>query len=137
MDRKVVQCKSKTLKGNQCKNRTSRTKKCWIHLGKEDNLRIKPSTIPRAGFGLFLYKKPFNCNAPLGYYTGRRTNPRKLDRIYRGATAPFAICSNQSKNAVCIDANQSTDGALHFSNDTRHKQQTNIGISPKEIEKFI
>ena len=28
-------------------------RKCWIHLGKEDNLRIKKSLISNAGLGLF------------------------------------------------------------------------------------
>ena len=107
-----------------------------IHLGKEDNLRMKHTTIPRAGFGLFSYKKTFNHNAHLDYYTGRRTNPRKLDRIYGGMTAPYTICLNQSKNAICIDTNQSTDGALRFSIDARCRQQTNIGIFPKRNRKI-
>lgn len=32
---------------------TSKTKKCWQHLEKEDHLRIKKSSIPRAGDGLY------------------------------------------------------------------------------------
>ena len=52
--RNSQQCKSNTVKGFQCKKKTAKTKKCWIHLGKENNLRIKQSTIPNAGLGLFL-----------------------------------------------------------------------------------
>ena len=54
-----MRCTSQTQNGKRCKNRTRKSHKCWIHLGKEDNLRIKPSTIPNAGLGLFSYKKPF------------------------------------------------------------------------------
>lgn len=43
------------------KNRTLKTKKkSWIHLAKEDNLRIKPSGIRNSGLGLYSYKKSFN-----------------------------------------------------------------------------
>jgi hypothetical protein len=39
--RKSRQCMSNTLQQKQCRKRTAHTKKCWIHLAKEDNLRIK------------------------------------------------------------------------------------------------
>lgn len=58
--RKSQQCTSNTLQRRQCKNKRAHTEKCWIHLAKEDNLRIKPSNIPDAGKGLFTYKNPFH-----------------------------------------------------------------------------
>jgi hypothetical protein len=56
--RKSQQCLSNTQKDQQCRKRTAHTQKCWIHLAKQNNLRIKPSNIPNAGKGLFAWKKP-------------------------------------------------------------------------------
>ena len=47
--RKSQQCVSNTLKEQRCRKRTAHTQKCWIHLAKQNNLRIKPSNIPNAG----------------------------------------------------------------------------------------
>ena len=66
------QCVSNTLKGKQCRKRTAKIKKCWIHLGKEDNLIIKKSLIPNAGLGLFSFKKPFEKQMKIGKYTGKK-----------------------------------------------------------------
>ena len=66
---KSVQCKDTTLRHTRCKKRTQRTKQCWIHLLKNRNLRIKKSTIPNAGLGLFAGKKT-KKGTSLGFYTG-------------------------------------------------------------------
>ena len=118
-------CISKTQDGTRCKNRTTKTNKCWLHLAYRDNLRIKPSTIPNAGLGLFFYKLHVKRYHKLGRYTGRRTTNRKLIRKIR-------------INAQT--ANRSTDGALRYANDTRSKATTNIGlrnIAAKSAKKFI
>lgn len=51
--RTVVQCHGHTASGARCKKRTAKSPLCWIHLEKEDHVRIKESTIPHAGLGLF------------------------------------------------------------------------------------
>ncbi len=48
-----LRCILQTKNHRRCKNRILRSKKCWIHLQKDENLRIKKSTIPKANFGLF------------------------------------------------------------------------------------
>ena len=65
-----IQCKSKTATGAQCKKRTLKTNHCYIHLGKEHNLRVKKSNIPNAENGLFIAKQPVEKNYVLSEYTG-------------------------------------------------------------------
>jgi hypothetical protein len=43
--------------GQQCKRKTGRGPLCYAHLEIEKHLKIKKSTIPRAGHGLFVLKE--------------------------------------------------------------------------------
>ena len=122
-----MRCTSRTQNGERCKNRTRKSRKCWIHLGKEDNLRIKPSTISNAGLGLFTYKKPFQRGQEIGKYFGRNTTKRELDWMYPGdQQAIYAICENDNDNARCINANHSTDTPLRYINDKRNRRRNNV-----------
>ena len=148
MDRFLItkrRCKCRTKLGWQCKNRTLKTKKCWICLAKENNLRIKPSTIPNSGLGLFTYKKPFKRFHKLGRYTGRVTTSDNLEKLYKGFMHANSYCKGtiakeRTPDDICIDANWSSDGPLHYANDIRSISKTNIGINDmaKNIKnKFI
>lgn len=57
-DRKVITVRCDAIKpnGQQCKRRTRKGDKCFQHLAIVDGLRIKKSTIPGAGLGLFAAK---------------------------------------------------------------------------------
>ena len=115
--RKSKQCVADTLKQQRCRKRTAHTPKCWIHLAKQNNLRIKPSNIPNAGKGLFSWKKPIMCDAIISKYTGRHCTRKQIDKKYGNSRADYAICNKQGK---CIDANHTTDVAARFANDSRH-----------------
>ena len=124
-----LRCKSMTLKNTRCKKITKRTDKCWIHLLKNDNLRIKKSSLPNAGLGLFAGRKKINKSESLGYYTGRRIKNKCLDKYYpKTNLAPYAICESGRKNARCINANFSTDAAARYANDAMLKSKTNMDI---------
>ena len=88
---------------------------------KENKLRIKPSTIPNSGLGLFSYKKPFKQFYKLGRYTGRVTTSGKLEKLYKGFTPPNSYCKGTAKGTtpdnMCIDANWSSVGPLRCAND--------------------
>ena len=117
-----------------------KTNKCWIHLAKEDNLRIKPSTIPNSGFKLFSCKKPFIHYHKLGRYTERVTTSWKFEKPYKGFTPPNSICKGINANNICINVNQSSDGPLRYPNDIRSRSKTDIGIKDmgkKFKNKFI
>ncbi len=122
--RKVQQCISKTIKSQRCKKRTAHTKKCWIHLAAQDNLRIKPSNIPNAGKGLFAWKKDFKKGCKISKYTGRRLNKYQIDLKYGDETAKYAMCNGNK----CIDANYTTDAAARFANDARRTGFRNNAI---------
>ena len=126
---KSVRCKSMTSKNVRCKKITRRTNQCWIHLLKNNNLRIKKSLIPKAGLGLFAGKKKKNKRQSLGYYTSRRIRNKSLDKYYpKTNLAPYAICESGRKNAKCINANFSTDAAARYANDIMSKPKTNMDI---------
>lgn len=95
--------------------------KCWIHLAKEDNLRIKPSNTPDAGKGLFAWKKYFCNNQKISDLYGTKTKLEKKQTKYTPGGAEYPLCSN----GKCIDANFTTDAAARFANDSRNSPLTN------------
>jgi hypothetical protein len=124
--RKSKQCVSDTLKGVRCRRRTAHTEKCWNHLAKYDNLRIKPSQIIGGGKGLYAWKKDFTRGKIIANFTGRKRTQRQLDRKYGSGVAKYAVCNSKG---LCIDANHTTDGAARFVNDPRKTPfQTNAKI---------
>ena len=134
---KSIRCKSVTLKHARCKKMTRRTNQCWIHLLKNNNLRIKKSLIPNAGLGLFAGKRKINKKQSLGYYSGRRIKKRKLDKYYpKTNLASYAICKSGRKNASCINANYSTDAAPCYANDIMSKAKTNMDIKNVGTKKY-
>jgi len=64
-------CHAKCRNGSQCKHKTLRGIYCYQHLSKLENLRIKKSSIPKAGLGLFP-TKPVNRGNNITEYTGER-----------------------------------------------------------------
>ncbi|CAB4044263.1 SET domain-containing [Paramuricea clavata] len=100
----------------RCRKRTAHTKKCWIHLAKQDNLRIKPSNVLGGGKGLFAWKKPIVRGKIISKYTGRKKTKAEIDNKYGNGRANYTVCNSKGK---CIDANHTTDAAARFANDAR------------------
>jgi hypothetical protein len=115
--RKSKQCISNTLLQKRCQKRTAHTPKCWIHLAKQDNLRIKPSNIINGGKGLYTWKNSIPRGRVISKYTGRRRTRQQIDRKYGNEVAKYALCN---KKGMCIDANHTTDAAARFANDARN-----------------
>ncbi|CAB3977401.1 SET domain-containing [Paramuricea clavata] len=130
--RKSQQCVANTLKDKQCRKRTAHTPKCWIHLAKQDNLRVKPSRIIAAGKGLYAWKKTIPRGNTIGKYTGRRLTKKQLDQRYgNDVTAKYAVCNRRGQ---CIDSKYTTDGAPRFANDARQTPfQNNAKIKGQNI----
>ena len=108
------QCVANTLKDKQCRKRTAHTEKCWVHLAKQNNLRIKPSHLIGAGKGLYTWKKTIPRGSTIGKYTGRHVTQHQFDQQYGAATAKYAVCNRRGQ---CIDSNYTTDAAPRFAND--------------------
>lgn len=133
--RQSLQCKSDTIKKKRCKKRTAHTSQCWIHLAKEKNLRVKPSTVNNAGKGLFTYKQAIQRGEKIDAFTGEKTNQAKLDRKYGVySTAEYALCRGPNN---CIDSYLTTHGAPRFANDARgSKYKNNSRISFSKNKNF-
>ena len=70
------QCKAINKNGIRCKCKTKKSPYCWIHLKYQKNLRIKPSNIQNAGFGLYAEKK-IKKKEKIDQYKGKLYNRRK------------------------------------------------------------
>ena len=68
--RRCVNCQGLTKRGTRCSRRTCKTfPYCWQHLLSECGLKVKRSTIPGAGQGLFAVKD-FKAGTRISRYTG-------------------------------------------------------------------
>ena len=116
--RSVVQCIAHTRTGARCKRRTRRTNLCYAHLEKEQHLKIKKSTIPGAGMGLFttVQRRAHRMVAP---YTGEYVT-RPQDN-YGGDYVVSLNGPPQAPPYKYVDARKTTDGAGRFSNNARRQ----------------
>ena len=102
-------CTAKTKKGGFCRQRTAKGQFCWCHLQSERGLRIKNSTIPNAGLGLFAAR-----NLPKGHtvdYTGDRV---PLDSDSDGGVYFLEVRSDEA-----IDAARTNAGEGRWVNDPK------------------
>ena len=75
------QCTATKKAGGRCKNRVCiGTSVCHVHR-KELEVKVKKSTIPNAGKGLFA-TKTFNQNSVIGEYTGENVSEAEIGRRY-------------------------------------------------------
>ena len=134
-----IQCKDMTLKNKRCRKKTRRSGHCWIHLSKYRNLRIKKSTIPNSGFGLFASKKAFNRGDLIDKYPGRIIKNKALDRTYKNhpkykGLAPYSLCDGIEDDSWCVNANRSSDGPVRYAND---KSLNAANMHPKIVNKKL
>ena len=123
--RECQRCEGTAKSGSRCKNRTCRGKLCWQHLKKEKGLRVKPSTIAGAGFGLHT-TKPFKKNQKIADYTGENLSRAQIDQRYPGNTVgEYVLCEGDNANSRCVDARKTNSSAARFTNDARGTNQRN------------
>ena len=99
------QCSCISSIGRRCRNKTViGSGYCWQHLLSIKHLRIKPSTIPNAGEGLFALNKRipigtlmFQEGDKLVEYHGEIINHNELERRYGDKTAPYGIEINHNR----------------------------------------
>ena len=102
-------CTAKTKKGDHCRQRTAKGQFCWCHLQSERGLRIKLSTIPNAGLGLFASRA-----LPEGHfvdYTG--------DRVPLDSDSDGGVYFLEVKKGEAIDAARTNSGEGRWVNDPR------------------
>lgn len=102
-------CTANTKAGKHCKQRTAKGQFCWNHLRSERGLRIKKSTVPQAGQGLFAERDlPAGFDVP---YTGDRVRLRGPND---GGTYYLEVT-----RATAIDAARTNAGEGRWVNDPR------------------
>lgn len=99
--------------GVQCKNRTCKSKFCWIHLKSQRGLRIKPSS---TGFGDGLYTtRRIAPNSRIGTYGGQEMSKARVDRLYRREDPKYVLCASQK----CVDGRKTNSSAVRYANSAR------------------
>jgi hypothetical protein len=118
---KCSQCRATTKTGHRCTLVSCIGQGyCWIHLKYKNHLRIKKSTIPNAGKGLFAVndKLPHHPNHPyhpdhvvfkvddvIADYDGEVINQAQLEHRYGNRAAPYVAMQTQANGKY-------EDGAL-------------------------
>ena len=135
-------CQGRTKQGNRCKRRTCiGTGLCYTHLQNEKHLRIKNSTIPNAGKGLFAMDKTkapdeiiFRSGTKIIAFDGELVDSDTLEDRYGDTTAPYGAHINRDRFE---------DGALHrgvgtLVNQSPRANMTNarFGVSRNRIVLF-
>lgn len=92
------QCRDQTKAGHQCTRTTViGSPYCFTHLLYQHQLRIKPSTLPNAGKGLFaMTGRPGNeilyrPGQRICEYRGERLTAAQIEERYGNKTAPYAV----------------------------------------------
>jgi hypothetical protein len=106
------QCVAHSKSGAQCKRNVAiGTPYCYQHLETEKHLKIKQSTVPNAGKGLFASDatKParavvFKKGSLIVAYGGEYLNEKQLTKRYGEYTAPYAaqLKKNVVQDCACI-----------------------------------
>lgn len=94
-----VQCMELCRNGARCSRKTVIASPfCWTHLRSKHHLRVKPSTLPNAGKGLFADRpgpandQPvFKKGANIVKYYGEKISRAQMDERYNGFTGPYLI----------------------------------------------
>ena len=108
-------CAAMTRKGQgrQCRQLTRIGCLCWNHLARDAGLRVKRSTVPGAGRGLFA-ERDLEAGADLGVYSGLEVSgPEALRGDRSGA---YAL---EVKRGLLIDAAPTNAAVTRFANDAR------------------
>lgn len=95
-------CTANNKSGSRCKNRVCiGTTVCHAHR-KQLGLRVKKSTIPDAGKGLFATRK-FKKNEIIGQYGGEVISGAEVTDRYSAGTAPYTlkIGANRYVDSAC------------------------------------
>ncbi len=127
----VVICNGTTLQNRSCRRRTARGQKCWMHTKKELNLRVKDSTVPHGGLGLFTAEKTYKKGEVITPYTGDLLTKKQVDTRYPGnTTGEYVLCQNENK---CVDGRKTTEKGLgRWANSTyKTKYKSNAKYTSK------
>lgn len=136
MRRNCIVCRGTTAAGTPCTRSTCTTGPyCWQHLRKEEFLRVKKSTIPGAGLGLFA-DKPGAKKGEVVFSNAKKTSPEdkvnglvgmfgNVHNMYLSekqhdklpGRQPYSMNIESEGVQYYLNPNKSTDGAAIRAND--------------------
>ena len=119
--RTCSQCTATTAAGTRCRKRTCRGPVCWQHAQSQHGLRVKPSQIQNAGFGLFATKRMAK-DARIAAYDGEHRTRADVKEEYGDETGQYVLCRSDRE---CFDASASNSSLARFANDARGSSFTN------------
>ncbi len=100
---------------DQCRQLTRYGAYCWTHLAKEERLRVKTSSIPGAGRGVFATRH-IRPGEVIGQYTG---DLLRGDYSSRSDPNTGGVYYLQLNNHLCVDAARTDTHVSRFINDPR------------------
>ena len=105
----------RTLVDDQCRQLTRNGAYCWTHLAKAEHLRVKVSSIPGAGKGVFATTH-ISPGEIIGLYTGDMV---RGDFSRRDDPNTGGVYYLQLNSRLCIDAARTDTHVSRFINDPR------------------
>ena len=122
-------CTATTSKGTRCKNRVCiGVPTCHAHR-KDAGLKVKRSTIPNAGKGLFATKQ-FKKGKPIGAYAGENISVAENNRRY-GAddldNAPYSLSARNMPGRILDSA--CSRSLMSLANSKRERKRNNAKFS--------
>ena len=136
-----IQCIDRIKSGAQCKRRcVIGSPFCWVHLRSNHSLRIKASTIPNAGKGLFADAPREEDNAVIfekgekiiGYY-GEQINLAELNNRYDQYTGPYAV----GLTSQLFEDGASRRGVGSLANTKQRRNDNNATLSIDQRRKLV
>jgi len=119
------QCTAETKAGAHCKQRTAIGQYCWSHLKSIEGLRVKKSTVPSGGRGLFAARAlPAGTNIP---YTGDEIILRSDEN---GGPYVLELRRDAAGNSMGVDAARRNSGYARWVNDPK-------GTASQANSKFV
>ena len=133
-----LQCKAYKIKnGERCKLKTCLDEYCYHHLSSpfflhpndkkgdeiEIGLRIKKSTIPGAGYGLFA-TKTFKKGEEITSIRFKRITKTQLEKLYKKDMAPYTFKITKKTDRLSGDS-ACVRNAPSYANDKKDKKKSN------------
>jgi hypothetical protein len=111
-------CTSDTKRGGHCKARTTIGQYCWVHLAQHEGLRVRTSTIPGVGRGLFA-SADIKKGATIARYSGDLV---EITDEYDETKGSSYVLEINSELLVC--AARTNAGVGRWANDARNSDNS-------------
>jgi hypothetical protein len=113
-------CTADTKAGKQCGARTLHGRYCWVHRAQLDGTRIKASSVPGAGKGLWAATRDFRPGQIVAHYTGDLVPTAAGGRADGFGGSHYVL---ELSDAVSLDAARTNTADGRMVNDARGSGQ--------------